>query len=674
MKTAIRLALVAGTVCVAALPAAGRNFKLIKVGEPDATSIDALVASVTAGCTTDEQRAIAIWSYIAQRPSYHFWDCRDWPQLTTELGYVLDPITRFNVHGGVICFQVQHSMFAMAEKAGLAVRQKDLPGHCVGELFYNGAWHCFDAEVDCASYFRQWWGDDHIASVDEICANNTTRANYILNQQHKSDPYFQYDYLGGKFIPWGSKQYVHDNFYTVGAKGHYAGLRAWGHTIDFDLRRGEKLIRYWHRLGKWYCPKAYYDTHVGWFYDVTKGIHDLRNPKNHYVNGALIYQPDWAADANNFTDGLYGGVNYVRMDDGRVGPAGTGDCHVIFRVQVPYHIAGNPGVLGTDGDSYGGALLEADFHRADIAATNSVAISTDNGLTWNTLWTNSSTGDTHLKLDMTNQVEGRYGYLVKVTLLGDDVTQASISNMKLTTYLCMSPVPLPAMKPGSNQFTFSHTPQHAVFWIRPDLSDANWSRWFEQVHDLSYNAGSWTSRLTPSGSDPYAVAKVAPPAGWNIQKLSVVDAYSGGYNVEVLYSTAGPGGPWTSVFSGPHETGAHWRRERTVDITLPAPSPACWVKFRQFLNSYRIYAHCTRPEPALPSGSVKITHEWFAGGKLRSFSITPDLAGQTYTVPAKGAEVINRSLTIEVQNEPVLLKKSSSSKPKLLRLAAPQMP
>ncbi len=654
MVRAKRLAWIgmAAAAWLSAGPAEGRNLKLVKVGEPDATSIDALVQSVTAGCTTDEQKAIALWGYITSRPGYHFWDCRDWPEMTTELGYVLDPITRFNVHGGVICFQVQHSLAAMAEKAGLAARQKSLPGHCVAEIFYGGAWHCFDAEVDCASYFRHWNGDDHIASVDEICATDASRKYYILDQQHPSKPFFPYDYLGGRFIPWGSKQYVHDKFYTVGAKSHYAALRAWGHTVDFDLRRGEKLIRYWHRRSKWYCPPAYYNSQAGGFYDITKGTHDLRNPKNHYVNGVLVYQPDWAANAANFQDGLYAGSNYTLTGDGKVGPAGAGDCQVVFRVQVPYHVAGNPGKLNVDGDSYGGAILEADFHRAGTGESNSVAVSTDNGLTWKTLWTNGTTGDTHLKLDVTNDVEGKYGYLVKIGLRGDSAAAANVSKLRLTTSLCMSPVPLPAMTAGSNQFTFSCTPEHAVFWIRPDMSSSpRYRDFFEVVNDLKYST-YFPEHLSPSGTDPYAVAKVDPPAGWKIQKLTVVDGYRGGYNVQVLYSTTGATGPWTTAFAGPYESGAHWRRERTVDITLPTASPACWVKFTRFLNNYRIYAHCTRPEPALPAGRVKVTHEWFADGNRKSYSVRPSLSGQTYTVPTKGTKIINRSLTIEVDNDP----------------------
>ena len=220
-------------VCALAGPAAGRNLKVIKHGEPDATNIRALVATVTAGCKTDREKTIALWGYIT-RNRYFWWWCADRPlkHMAQEPGYVLDPIKRFNVHGGVICFQVQHSLATMLHHAGIKSRQLSLPGHCILEVWFDGDWHVFDAQVDCSSYFH---GDDgqEILSHAEVCSNTT---KYIINQANPSNPFFKYDHFGGKFVPWETRAFVATNFYT-GSRDIYAVLLSWGHTVDFDLRR-----------------------------------------------------------------------------------------------------------------------------------------------------------------------------------------------------------------------------------------------------------------------------------------------------------------------------------------------------------------------------------------------------------------------------------------------------
>ncbi|KPK79958.1 MAG: hypothetical protein AMJ81_12590 [Phycisphaerae bacterium SM23_33] len=650
--------------CVLASPAAGRDLKLLKVGEPDAHDIKSLVASVTAGCHSDQEKAIALWGYITRRHFFH-WNPLEHPEGTTELGYVLDPIRIFNVYGMTICFQIQHTLAAMCEVAGLPARQRALPGHCVLEVWYDGDWHEFDAQYDCAHYCQEWdaGGPTRIVDTNTICGNPD---RYIMNQQYPSTPFWQWDYLGGKFIAWGSKQYCRNTFYKsyipTSGESYYAACRSWGHSMDLDLRRGERLTRYWDRLGRWYCPPEFYAPTT--WYDFERGPHNFRLPKIHYVNGIQEYRPDWAAHQNNFLDGLYQGVNYV-LQDGKVGPAGLGDCYVIFRMHSPYLIAGSPGTLTVAGDSHSGAILEADFHRANVGATNSVAVSTDNGLTWTTVWTNDTTGDCHLKLDITNQVEGTYGYLLRVRLLGEDVSEASVANLKLKNSLFMSPMPLPGIQAGTNRFKFSMKPQEAVFWIKPDLgSSPRYLDFFHEISNLSYST-SYPSHLSPGGGGKgYAVVKVAPPATWQIHWLTVAGSFSAANSpwtppsdrAQILYKTnLDPA--WRFAFKKPFDAGAHWRRERTCDIRLRQPAAECYVKFqlkkvsRCTLNTYRIFAHCTRPEPALQPGMVKITHTWFADGAAKSKTIIPSLEGDSYVVPAAGSNIVNRALIIEVANE-----------------------
>ena len=654
-----RLILAGLMICGLTVPAAARKFKLVKPDEVDVTDIKSLVATATRGCTTDKEKAIALWAYIARRPYYHWGTPREHPEYTSELGLVLDPVANFNVHGQVICFQVVDLLGTMAAVAGIPARTWALQGHCVNELYYDNAWHLFDAQYDCASYHV---GADGQTILDHagVCSNPT---QYILNQQNPSDPFYQFDYLGGKFWPWGEKQFVAQNFYgNCSSDEVYATRVSWGHTIQFHLRRGERLTRMFGNTGRWYIPASVYNSWTEpW---KNKGPHDPRIPKNRYANGVLVYQPDWQAHENNFLDGLYEGVNYV-LADGKVRPAGPGECYVIFRVISPYLIVGKPGRLSLDGDSYGGALFQADFFRANAGAGNSVAISTDNGLTWLNVWTNGQVGAQTVKLDLTNQVEGRYHYLIKVTLAGNAPQDASLANLRLENHLFYSPVPLPAIKPGLNRFKFTCKEQENVLIIRPDLADnPGYQRFFHELHNLVYNS-SFTLHLSPSGSVGHATLEVAPPAGSKVQWLTVDGMYSASTYVSnvrdkvrvLCRADYDPEWKWRVAWKDKFQYSSHWRREKTVDIMLPRPADKCYVKFRLYkssrvsLNGCKIYAHYYRPEPALPAGSVKVTHVWLEDGRARSHTVFPPPAGANYNIVANGSKIANRSIIINVANE-----------------------
>ncbi|MFO7897509.1 MAG: hypothetical protein R6V58_00440 [Planctomycetota bacterium] len=641
-----------------------RNLKLIDAGDVDATDLRSLVATATKGCKTDREKMVALWAYIAHRPYYHWCEARENPEGTTELGVVFDPIAAFNVHGTTICYQVADVLANLGDAGGIKTRTRSVPGHKVMEAFYDGAWHLFDAQYDLQSYFVADDGKT-IISLAELCKD---AGKYIRKPKHPSDPFFQFDKYGGKFWPWESKEYVIKKFYHPGVPANseaYVPYLARGHTIHLDLRRGETLVRRFEPAGKWFCPENFYDH---WRRDLTqkwvpKGPHDPRNPEHTYVNGELIYEPDWAAHENNFTDGLWEGKGYV-LKDGRVHPAGRGDCVVVFRVQTPYLVAGDPGRLDTDGDSTDGAVFEAEFLRKTWGAHNAVAVSTDNGRTWTEVWRNGNRGKPRtVRLDLTDLVEGTYGYLVKVTLRASSPDHAALGKLRMRTSLFLSPVPLPRIKPGRNRFRFSLEPGHGVMRIVPDLgSRETCERDFHELQDLTYNS-NYVRHLQPVKEDGHAVLEVAPPRGTRVERLSVhlslgLQPGSGDREAaEVLWATR-PRGKWTSVWKSDFSRrNQKWRWDETVEFALPEPAEKGYLKVRlrrrrwMSLNMIRVYAHTRRTSPTLPPGSIVVKHEWTEDGAAKSRTVRPDLDGQTYTVNAKGKKITNKAVTLMVRNE-----------------------
>jgi len=656
----------AATVASLAAPAAGRDIKVINTAQPDATSIESLVASLTAGCTGDQDKMIALWAYLTRNDFYHWAEPREGPEPTTELGVVIDPIAAVNVHGMLICYQVCHVLANLAEAAGIPARTRSVPGHQLMEAFYDGKWHLFDATVDCQAYYVADDGKT-VIGLDELGANGP---KYLNDPKFPSRPFYQFDRFGGKFWPWESRKFCLEKFYNPQAAKAYntfAPCIARGHRIQLDLRRGETLIRRFTNEGKWHCTPELY---ARWKNDPTQrwidqGPHDPRRPGVTYANGELIYAPDWSAEAN-YLDGVYDSRN-VALTGGRAALAGAGAGHVTFRVQTPYLIAGNPGKLDAAGDSSDGAIVEARFFRKDVSAANAIDISTDNGITWKRVWSDDGTGERAVRLDLTNHVEGRYGYLLKVSLGGDAGGDAWLAGLRMRHSLFLSPVPLPAVRAGANTFTCSVDEPADLVVIRPDLSDAQaHKRFFQEIAGLRYSP-NYPEHLQPAGAEGHAVIEIAPPPGSKVSHVTVHGSFSastsaaGQEKAEILYATA-PEGPWRRVWASQfNQTNQKWRWDRSVDFDVQPVAERCYVKFhlrkqrRLTLNMTRIHARCVRASRPLAAGQVTVTHTWTGGGDGPETAqrVPIDFTGgpTTYTFNVPGTDIRNRAISIEVAND-----------------------
>jgi len=655
METKLLFVLIVLAAGVLAGPAWARSMRLVNTAGVDASDVGALVATVTRGCKTDRDKMIALWAYIARNPFYHWCEARENPDATTEMGLVYDPIIAFNVYGTTICYQVVDLLTNLADAAGIAGRTRGLTGHRVAEVFYGGKWHLFDAQYDCAAYYV---ADDGRTVIDlaELCRDAD---KYIRRPKFASTPFYQFDALGGKYWAWGAKDYVIKAWYQPG-KAEKADLYqpyiVRGHTMDLFLRRGERLVRRFGNEGKWFCSAALYRR---WKRDLTQkwidaGPRDPRRPKNTYANGELIYEPDWTAEAN-FRDGLHAGKN-VRLTGGQVRPAGAGDAEAVFGMHSPYLIVGKPGKLDADGDSADGAVFQAQFTRRNAQAVNAVAVSTDNGLSWRTVWTNDKTGTRTVRLDLTNHVEGSYGYLVRVGLRG----AAAVAKMKIRNSLFYSPVPLPSVKPGKNQFALRVREGHGVLMIRPDLADAKgWRRFFHGLKNLTHGP-HYTRRLAAGGPEAFAVVKVAAPGGGKVERMTVHASFGlrGRDEAAEIHVRGGETGQWKRAYKADFSArNDKWRWDRSAEIKLDRPAAVAYVKIvlrpRRgiALNGLRIYAHYRTASRPLAKGQVRVRHEWLGDGKPARQAVALDPAGGTYEVTAKARAVENRSVTIEVAND-----------------------
>ncbi len=661
-----------------------QHIKIIPESGIDATDLQSLVRTITAGCRTEQEKMIALWGFITRKPFYHWCEARDGKQATTEYGVVHDPIKAFNVFGTVICYQVADLLANMAQEAGIPARTRGIPhSHKVMEAYYDGAWHLFDAQHDCQAYYLKQDGKT-IASLNEVDADPRS---LILDQKNPSDPFFQFDHYGGIFWPWESRKYVVEKWlerFETSEISYGRAVDRQGHTITISLRRGEKLVRRWDNEGKWYCTAELFER---WNRDYTQrwvalGPHDPRNPQNTYANGWLIYEPDWEAFIENFSGSIKEGIyadGFTMFKDGRVRPYDSRKARVDIEVRSPYLIVGHPNRLTVNGDSEGGAFFAADFYRADETVSAAINVSTDNGITWQRVWEDDRTGKHRVELDLTNYVEGTYSYLIQVEMQAENHDDVWFSRPSIRNSIFYSPVLLPGLHEGKNSFTVEIGLPTNQIVIDPDFSSLEaFKRYCWRVENLTCDTLLY-NRLKPLiGETGTAVFKIDPPGMAWLHHLTIWSSYGTGLNangdsIRISYARHRPQHwqvLWESAanreveeWKGTGSEGSppkanHWRFDKSLEVDLGGGCEEIYVKFeinrarRVSLNDLTIYAHY-KPEPfvlPLQPADYIITHTWRVDGELRSHKETPHSAKHTYTVDAGEGEIANEEITIEVRN------------------------
>ena len=131
-----------------------------RVGQwPDLTSVDGMLKSILEPNMTDEQKALAIWQFLADW-RHHYYPAEGGNE-------VHDPVKFINVYGYGFCDDSARNFAGLCRAAGLKARIWGLSGHVVGEAFFGGRWHMLDPDHE--AFYRMPGG--YIASVEELAAH-----------------------------------------------------------------------------------------------------------------------------------------------------------------------------------------------------------------------------------------------------------------------------------------------------------------------------------------------------------------------------------------------------------------------------------------------------------------------------------------------------------------------
>jgi len=225
-------------------PDRANNVRLFVNGRTYPLTTGEIVEGATRGLATDEEKAIALWRYVCRR-RYHWWPAEHAINGGLELH---NPVKFFNVYGYGHCDDAAANLAMLCRAAGLQARVWLLRGHVVAEVFYNQAWHMFDADTE-TFYPKSHRGGP--ASVEEIA-----RQPWLaIRTPH---PFLE---------PQMTAETIASN-YAEGENRLYDLPSDLGHRMALGLRPGERFTVAWH-AHDWAAERTrvYVETpvHVNWW-------------------------------------------------------------------------------------------------------------------------------------------------------------------------------------------------------------------------------------------------------------------------------------------------------------------------------------------------------------------------------------------------------------------------
>ena len=443
-----RLAVFVLAAWALALSSAGaaplEDIKITSDRAPDCSSLEALVASVTRDCKTDDERAIAIYNAC-----YYLYYHHAYPSEPGEVG----ALKMLNVYGWSLCGGEHTVLAALWEKAGFKWRYRGWsnPGHTTVECFYGGRWHYLDTFLR----FFAWMPDPAapggrtIAGQDDIKANPALVTDAFVTDPARAVAYHKddrFEMIGDK-ANWTAPAFMLCGDTLAGvltgiASSSVSGSpRGWA-GIKFDepeystavnLDAGYALTLDWDKVAD-----AFYFRGMKRGATHTCGDKDYRNDPatgpllepyakkeaaRSWSNGTLVFHPDLRTDA--VLASLRQADNVAWEKGALMAKDAARPGTFIIEMASPYVVAKAAGKI-TSAD----ARAEASTDGKTWAAANLA--------------------------DLTASVAGSYRYQVRVTFT------KPIAALELTSIVEHNQEALPYLAPGKNSIAITTAKPEAL--------------------------------------------------------------------------------------------------------------------------------------------------------------------------------------------------------------------
>ena len=579
---------------------------------------------------TGEDLAIAVWQYLCDRETglYHMNTVNDGPDPWSEYSTVRDPIKLLNVYNVGYCGIFGPALDGVFQGIGFSRgRAFGVPGwnHCTTEVGYGGGWHYFDLDVRGA--LRK--PDGSIASVAEAQQNR----ELWVDPACPIEPFFPKD---------RDRARVFEIYRDSRIDYFYRWFQA-GHVMDFRLRQGESLTRWWRpQGGRWHHQEAYNRGFVRKLLEQPPRGYKSNHPEFSIWtqgNGRWEYQPDLTRASSDFTDGVHTVENLKPGTEGlRRIAAGHGQA--TFEVFSPWIITARINDLDDPHDD-----AEASSITLDAGCPLALHVSRDQGRSWQPVATVAPGSAT---VDLTRWVQGSYGFLVRLQSAGQ-AGELVLRSLRLETWVQVAPISLPRLAQGRNRCTYALGDRYGrltrPMFVLPNVADPeDLSEYVVQLPE-DYDLQRKTARIRGD-----VILKLEPPAGYLIDWFTPGACFTTHQNQAAadtdnrIAFAVGKPTDFVEIYRADVPTWVnHWRYQWDQDVRLDQPAEAAFVRYTgdPGLNVIRATVHL-RPLRE-PDRALRITHAYRVQGELVEKRIQlPDAGDYTIDVPGKPENVFIR--------------------------------
>jgi hypothetical protein len=624
--------------------------KVLLKGQPDASDLRSLAEGIyaQAAAHTPRERAEAIWRFFLTDGRFvkpGFWyHIAGWAY-EEPMGEVLDPVKLLNSYGFGLCYQIAPVLESVWKAGGFEdARVWFLTGHTVAEVFYEGAYHYYDS--DMMGYNAVGHGSPKqlpVASVHQIEQDGNIILSKLKGPKEVDpaaveEPWYPAD------VREAAIDGLAELFTTKADNWLFPFERSpQGHSMSFELRPGERLIRYFEPepSGLNYLP--YKSTGRAW---------------EEFPREIAEYQiktgdgPHSQKDERGWATGLLEYRLPIR-----------GETRSVFEVHSPYVIID--------------AQFQFDAVLSNASQALTVETSTDDGRSWSpagTLrgphrgtWQIEPAVLTRSEHGRRTAVSGSYGYLVRVTK--DSGTE--LRSGLLRTRIQLNPRTLPELAAGRNDLVYSAGPAMVRRAVTADpahvanaryVSDGAQGYWIPAAD----GPGEFVFRLTSPDSAPLAgfdaggrfldLSNGLAPDKFTAEVRKVAAVRATHAAASIAWSKS-PEGPFQTIWE--YDPRLKWKDGIAIDRTLLWPevdrhvdlSRASEVHVRYrirdlALDNFRLAVEAKGGV----SSALEVTHVWKEDGtaKSRTQRIPAGATGYHYAVEIpQGAKVVNEAVIFE---------------------------
>lgn len=584
--------------------------RVISEDVPDRSSLARLFLAPQFQNKRGEDLAVAIWRFVVDGDVglYHYFP----PHERAGGHFVFDPLRLLNVFGFTICGIHANLLGCLFLAAGFEnARICNLKGHEATEVYYDNGWHLFDADLQ-AFHRCHPPQEGRIASYEECIADPTL----ISQQKNPSSPYYLPDKPPEKMAELYRLKPSYSDIYFIKL-----------HTMDFCLRPGERIERYWHNQGRWINFTAYGEYNRNYPSEwCPQGPRQHFAPHRTYGNGKLVYKPDLTANSRDVQAGAREMSNVTVTGEGVfLDKAGAGS--LIFEFDSPYPFAGVPDAE-QKAPPKDGTVLRASIVRKGARDKARILISVAPEERQFLLWEREGKGEDEVCIDLTTYTDNSYRYALKFEFYSEE-DSVGIRSMEVESWFFLAPPSLPALHEGENRLRVAFGDERGQlkrrFVTEVDLAaQEDYESKIYASSNLIY-ARDMPEIMRPEKDGDYTLTCLvkAPPHGL-LTRLYVLGLFQyalvGKQRDDMVGAeiSEDDGATWRTVFAKPVEFfRERWHFSGDGEIELSSPRKSCLVRFRARtgMKEIKIRAHYIDARVDDFKLPLCITHLWREKGE-----------------------------------------------------------